>query len=769
MSTSVTASARRPSIRRTLLIYSLLLVVLPSLVFIGIGTMSSYQARLQRTRSQLLATSDLKQWEIERWVKERESDLSVLSNQTALQQSLQTMLDSPEGSPEHLAAYSEVAVALSGFLRKKVAFVELFLIDTETGQTVVSTEVTREGRSNLEEAFFREGQKGPYLQPPVFDPAINAPTILIARPIPGSSGGVLAVLGGRANLADLGTLIQAEAGLGKTGETYLVSTEGFYIAGSQRPEAAPASRLDSIGIRAALNGEEGVGQYINYRGEGVFGAYRWLSTMNVALLIEQSQAEVITAAASTALVIGIVGLVAALIASGAALLLTRRIVRPIVELIQAATQIAGGDLERAAPVRRADEIGTLARAFNQMTNRLRDLITNLEQRVADRTRDLERRAVQLQAAAQVGRAAASVRDVDELLSQVTHLISERFGFYHIGVFLLDDMDEYAVLRAANSEGGQQMLAQGHKLKVGEQGIVGYVTGKGEARIALDVGHDAVHFKNPLLPHTRSEMTLPLIAGGRMLGALDVQSTEEAAFAQEDIAVLQVLADQVAMAIENARLFEELQTSLQEISSLYQRSSQEAWQMVAGAIPTGYEYDRARVVPIDHRRLSPDVVTRLQAGRVITLEAEQGEDGHRCSTLIAPVILRGQVIGAIGFEEDDPDHQWSPEDIAVVETVTSQVALALENARLFEETQRLALQEQSIRQITEQMRRAVDVETILEITVTQLGQAMGAPRSYVRLGTEPIGPLGGKETYGRGVELLDDRQPAPAKEQGIDGE
>jgi GAF domain-containing protein len=357
---------------------------------------------------------------------------------------------------------------------------------------------------------------------------------------------------------------------------------------------------------------------------------------------------------------------------------------------------------------------------------------HLEQQVADRTHDLQRRAIQLQAAAEVGHAAASLRNLDRLLPQVVQLISDRFGFYHAGVFLLDEVGEYASLRAANSEGGQQMLANQYKLKVGEQGIVGYVTSTGEPRIALDVGQDAVHFRNPYLPHTRSEMALPLVSGDRLVGALDVQSTEEAAFTREDVAVLQVLADQVAMAIENARIFEELQASLREVNTLYQRYVQGAWSREElSSRYTGYEYDRSRVSPYQHS-LPSEFIRRLQAGRVVTLEPTEDGEGSQRSTLIVPIMLRGQTIGSIGFEVDEPERRWTPEELALVEAVTSQVALAMENARLFEEAQVQARLEQAVRQITEEMRRAVDVESILRKTVLRLGQTIGAPRAYVRL-------------------------------------
>ena len=197
------------------------------------------------------------------------------------------------------------------------------------------------------------------------------------------------------------------------------------------------------------------------------------------------------------------------------------------------------------------------------------------------TRQSQRRADLLQASAQVSRAVAQIRDLDQLLPQVTQLISQHFGFYHAGIFLTDDTGRYAVLRAANSSGGQRMLARQHRLGVGSEGIVGYVTGTGQPRIALDVGADATYFDNPDLPDTRSEMALPLRTGGTLIGALDVQSTQVRAFDQEDIAVLTLMADQIATAIENARLFEQAQAALAEAEGAQRHYLRQEWDSFLG--------------------------------------------------------------------------------------------------------------------------------------------------------------------------------------------
>jgi GAF domain-containing protein len=161
------------------------------------------------------------------------------------------------------------------------------------------------------------------------------------------------------------------------------------------------------------------------------------------------------------------------------------------------------------------------------------------------------------------------------MNQTVQLISSYFGYYHAGIFILDDVREYAVLQAANSEGGQRMLARGHKLRIGQVGIVGNVADIGVPRIALDVGDDAIFFNNPDLPLTRSEIALPLKARGQVIGVLDVQSIDEAAFSNDDVETLQVLADQVALALDNARLLKESRDALEELRNLYGQRTRQA--------------------------------------------------------------------------------------------------------------------------------------------------------------------------------------------------
>ncbi len=419
----------------------------------------------------------------------------------------------------------------------------------------------------------------------------------------------------------------------------------------------------------------------------------------------------------------LVGGIALGLGLGGALYVARRISRPIIEMSEVAQQMGEGALEQRVAVPGIVELDALAAAFNAMGGRLQSVIGSLEGQVDSRTQDLERRAAQLRAATEVGRAITTVRNLDDLLAQVTHLISQSFGFYHVGIFLLDDAGEYAVLRAANSSGGQEMLQAGHRLAVGAQGIVGYVTSERRTRIALDVGEDAVHFENPYLPETHSEMALPLLIGERLLGALDVQSRETSAFVPADIEVLEGLADQVAIAIENARLFTEAQAAIAAEKRAYGEVSAEAWQQLLRArAGWGYRYAQQAITSVEgawraEMREAAEKQQPVQRGG-------PEDDVADVPTLAIPIQERGQVVGVLSFRKDNHEAQWTPDEVAVLEDLVQQLGVALESARLYEDTQRRAVREQLTGEITARIRETLDLDSMMQTAAREIRAALG---------------------------------------------
>jgi GAF domain-containing protein/HAMP domain-containing protein len=434
-----------------------------------------------------------------------------------------------------------------------------------------------------------------------------------------------------------------------------------------------------------------------------------------------------------------------LAASVCAAVIIRYVLRPISELNTAVQAITKGDLSspdtHVLKARRGflgakDEITELEENFDIMRQQMQGLVENLEHNVAIRTQDLELRSIQLQTAAEVARDVTTTTNLDRLLSQSVNLIRERFDFYHAGIFLLDDDREYAVLAAATGEAGRLMLANGHRLKVGEVGIVGAATGTGVPRIALDVGEDIAHFQNPLLPDTHSEMALPLRVGSQVIGALDVQSSKSRAFNEDDITTLQIMADQLAVAIVNARLITQLNETVEELEQSYGRYTQESWREFATRRnqTLGYRYDQLSRLTTsqDADDLSPEANEALLQGQVV-LDQASDTDPDSGSKIAVPIMVRDDTIGVLNmcFDKEKID----PETRALIEEATSRLALVLESARLLGEAQRLAAREVQINWIATQVSGSVNIETILQNTVRELGKSLGASRTFIQVGSQ----------------------------------
>lgn len=313
----------------------------------------------------------------------------------------------------------------------------------------------------------------------------------------------------------------------------------------------------------------------------------------------------------------------------------------------------------------------------------------------------------------------------ELLARLTHSISEKFGYYHVGIFLLNENLEYAVLRAANSKGGQQMLARHHQLRVGGAGIVGYVAQSGRPRIALDTDADAVFFNNPDLPETRSEIALPLKYGATTIGVLDVQSTISSAFNTEDASILSTLANQAAIVIRNLQNFDDsnyFAAMRQGNKRLNLNASGKQSTMGYSITPDGSISD---ILP--EKNLSAEKA--IASGETVILN--QPSKGFP-PTLAVPVKLRDQTIGVIHIESSTGNRKWTDEEITMVQSISERAALALENARLLESATRRAEQEETIAHITTQIGASSDFNRILQTTIQELGQALGVSRTFIQL-------------------------------------
>jgi PAS domain S-box-containing protein len=356
--------------------------------------------------------------------------------------------------------------------------------------------------------------------------------------------------------------------------------------------------------------------------------------------------------------------------------------------------------------------------------------------------DLERRALQLQTAAEVSRAASSILNVDELLPQVVELIRARFNLYYAGLFLVDETGQWVVLRAGTGEAGRKMIEAGHKLPVSGASMISSCVAQGKASVALDV-EEAVQYKNPYLPETRSEMALPLISRGRVIGAMTIQSDQPAAFSQDDITTLQTMADQLGNAIENAVLFDESKRArllldkrvrgldcLNDIGRKLEEtvSMPNFLQWVTERIPAVMQYPDPCIVAIEYKG---QVYGMLEA---LTLPRQ----------MVQGLRIDGELVGRLCIAYTQ-EHDFLDEESALLGDIARRVNGYLENQRLLSETQARARREQALREITARVRSSTDPDAVMRALVRELGTALGRS-TFARLGSaeelsEPQAPRG----------------------------
>lgn len=371
--------------------------------------------------------------------------------------------------------------------------------------------------------------------------------------------------------------------------------------------------------------------------------------------------------------------------------------------------------------RRQEQLRVLNVELRQRESELLEERNNLEKHIEERTDRLIKKADQLRSASYIARQTAEIQELGSILNSVVNLVTDQFGFYHTGIFLINETGAEVVLQAASSEGGRQMIEKGHSLTVGTQGIVGYVAAQKKPRIALDVGSDAVFFNNPDLPETRSEMALPLNVRGRTIGVMDVQSTKPGAFSESDANTLSILADQVAIAIENARLFGQTQDALNEVQKLYRQYQLQEWSEFIRQSPhIGYRQGLIEGKSLKTPVESDEIKKALLHGEVVVID---GQNENTQPSIAIPVKLRGQTIGVLNVKAPNKKNKWNQDEINLAKAISDRLALALENARLLQDSQRRAAKEQKIGEMTAKIGASINMRNVLQTAVEELGRAL----------------------------------------------
>lgn len=502
--------------------------------------------------------------------------------------------------------------------------------------------------------------------------------------------------------------------------SFVVGRDGSIVASDR----ADSLTFQSIAARRALSGVFGIQQYrisaqeylgyyapvlLQGQSNPVFGLVTQVDAGVSVTQISEYIAQI-----SFPLVAGGLTLLGILV-----LLFQQLFVPPLMQFVNALRAMTRGNFSEPIPaVSRGDEFGTVATALVDMRQQVRDLINDLASQVTERVRDVE-------TTQEISRFAITQRDLQVLMNKVVDLIVERFSnIYHAQIFLLDDDREYAVLRASTGTAGQQLLARGHKLAVGSVSVIGQVTQEGRVIVARDIASSEVHRRNEFLPETRAELAIPLSIGQTIIGALDVQSKLSGSFKEDEIKVLETMAAQIAIAIENARLYEESIHRLEEIKTSNQKATLRAWEEYMAAerqtamlSTSGTETGTLKGVL--HQRA-------VAEGKIVV-----GDMTDKQTVPVAiPIQLRGQILGAVEWEL--PAADFTSDKVLLAQELVNRLAVSLDNARLFQESQRAIQRERLVNKIATRLTQQTDINEILQTAVREVGQALRSPRVSIQL-------------------------------------
>jgi GAF domain-containing protein/HAMP domain-containing protein len=474
----------------------------------------------------------------------------------------------------------------------------------------------------------------------------------------------------------------------------------------------------------------------NYTDQGVatwaiftyFEPWDWIVIYTIPLEIKYTDARQFIS-----ILVVIMGGVA-LLATAVLWIMISRFTKPIVKLTDVAAELQVGKLDIPIETGGQDEVGRLAAGFVTLRDALREYRDNMEERVADRTARLE-------ILADLSESLNAILDFDQLLNELVNQVKDKFGYYHAHIYILDTQRQALVMTAGVGEAGAKMKAQDHHIPLETStSLVVRAARTGQIVNIPNVRQAADWLPNPLLPDTYSEMAVPIIVEGQMAGVLDVQQNKIAGFDEADADLLRSLANQVAIAIRNARLFEAVETALAEAQLLQERYVTQVWDKnKISAETTERMYIRPGSIALPEASLTQAKQQALSHDdpTLVTLDSEE----MKTKSIVAPVMFSGKKIGALQLHQlmtDNPNYEWQDDDLALVQAVLDQVAQTAENLRLFEETQERANREHFLGQVADKLRQAPDMETLFQTGLDEIANALQVDRAFVHLGelTQP---------------------------------
>lgn len=761
------------SLRTRLLSTSIALVLIPVLITGAIATLISSQGLQNEIYNQLESVATLKDNQIHTWLQSLQTNLDLVVATPDSLTNISTLVTNPDSED---ANPTQVRNTLTGYKERSGYFTEIFIMDLD-GRVAISTDENQEGKILKTQSFFHEGLLAPNITPPSYELSLQNYSIVVSQPLLSRSGRVIGVLAGRANLDTLNEIMIQRAGLGETGETYVVNSNNAVLTSLRFEEITLGQTyINTQGVANVVQQKtNGSATYPDYRDVTVVGVYHWIPELQIAVLAEQNESEALASVNRLLQVTFGLIIVTVLIATLAAYLITQSITSPISKLAQAAQEISRGNLEQKVEVVQQDEIGVLANSFNLMTSQLRELISGLEGRVADRTKALS-------TVAEIATATSTILETDTLLKQVVELTKERFKLYHAHIYLLNEAGDTLVLASGAGEAGRQMVAEKRSIAINrEQSLVARAAREKKGVTVNDVTQTPDFLPHPLLPDTHAELAVPMMVGDDVIGVFDVQSEIVGRFTDADIAIQTTLASQVATALQNARSFSKAQSALSQSERLFETSrrlteAKNLQELTAAAVESikipvvnraimgVLNYDtEGNVASLDiianwwngtgHQATAIGTHYPLEMVRMMEMFVSptplffnDGLNDERVDPVTMQLVQRLNLravavlplhvgttqIGVLMLEGEEP-HTFTEDETRLLLALGPQIATVLDNRRQFERTQKQAEREAMLNAINQKIQSATSVESVLQIAARELGHALGAPMTIAQLG------------------------------------
>jgi GAF domain-containing protein/HAMP domain-containing protein len=708
-----------------------------------------------------------------------QTKLAVVNNAykgdaTEIEAQLQALDQQWRAAPDNDAFIQKVMGDPGGEVLRKfraqfVDHVELFVTD-RYGALIATTNRTSDYYQADEEWWqgaFNEGAGGVYIGQPEFDESSNTYAINIAVPlIEPDTRAVLGILRTTYSMMALTNLINGLV-VEKTVRGDIIFPGSQTLSGGRQESVPDYEVLRSQLKSGALTPYreitiEGAANLISQARVTAFTNEAAIAKLDWTLIVRQEKETVLASGNSrirlSLLLVLVIAAGVAAIAVGAAQLLAG----PITRLTQTALHIAAGNLNQAVEIESGDEIGQLASAFNTMTGRLQTTIGDLEMLVEERTKRLE-------TVVDLSRRLAGILDLSDLLRQVVALTKEHFSYEQVHIYLVDDDGANLILAEGHSP--INPIAKGQNVSIPLTSASSMVAGVARDKKVkrVEITQAAAEWgPDPVYSEARVRMAIPVMLGHEIVGVLDVQGIQVDHLTEDDIPTLQALCNYVAITVRNARTFTQTQEALYEAQRLQRMYTGSAWgQFIAVQPTTDYEYRQPNAAPLK-QVTTPEAVTALMEGRTVDLRlgqenkrsvngkandadqheekpptngkpkgADEPDESAAAETELAlatPLRLGSGIIGVLGIRDENLDRRWTKEEIALVEAVGEQMSLAIENARLFGETQHRAGREALTRQIADRIRNANSIEEILQTTVTELSKALGVSKTFIDLDT-----------------------------------